>query len=140
MGIPLWVLLGFAAWTLVTLMCSGTYRWSLILTGRASISEWRADKLQGSPWYQRAMRAHMNCIENLPVYTAVTVVLVGTGITGDLIDVLCVTLLVARVCQTLVHLGPEQTNTVVAIRFTFFAVQAIAMISIGIAIVTRLSM
>jgi uncharacterized MAPEG superfamily protein len=122
------------------LMCSGIYRWSLILTGRASISEWRADMLQGSPWYQRAMRAHMNCIENLPVYTAITVVLVGTGITSDLIDMLCVTLLVARVCQTLVHIGPAQTNTVVAIRFTFFAVQAIAMISIGIAIIARLSM
>ena len=34
----------------------GVYRWSRILTGRASIAEWRAELPQGSDWYQRAMR------------------------------------------------------------------------------------
>jgi hypothetical protein len=50
MTIPMWVLLGFAAWTLALLIGSvGVYRWSLILTGRASVSEWRADVTQGIP-------------------------------------------------------------------------------------------
>ena len=66
MTIPVLVLLAFAAWTLLTLFGSvGVYRWSRILTGRASIA--RADLPQGSEWYQRAVRAHMNCVENLPV-------------------------------------------------------------------------
>src|SRR4051812_48172204 len=65
MSVPVLVLLGFTAWTLLTLFCTiGVYRWSRILTGRASIAEWRADLPQGSGWYQRAMRAHMNCVEN----------------------------------------------------------------------------
>ena len=35
---PVWVLLGFAAWTLLTLFTTiGVYRWTRILTGRASI-------------------------------------------------------------------------------------------------------
>jgi len=56
---PDFVLLGFAAWTLLTLFGSiGVYRWNRILTGRSSISEWRADAPQGGEWYQRAMRAH----------------------------------------------------------------------------------
>jgi MAPEG family len=64
------VLLGFAAWTLLTLFTTiGVYRWIRILTGRAAIAEWRADEVQGSEWYRRALRAHMNCVENLPVYT-----------------------------------------------------------------------
>ena len=68
MPIPVWVLLGFAAWTLLTLfMTIGVYRWTRILTGRASIAEWRADEVQGTEWYRRALRAHMNCVENLPV-------------------------------------------------------------------------
>ena len=40
MNIPVIVLLGFAAWTLLTLFSSiGVYRWSRILTGRTSIAE-----------------------------------------------------------------------------------------------------
>src|SRR5215468_5237329 len=59
-NVPVLVLLGFAAWTLLTLFGSiGVYRWSRILTGRASLAEWRADIPQGSDCYQRAMRAHM---------------------------------------------------------------------------------
>jgi pimeloyl-ACP methyl ester carboxylesterase len=65
MNVPVLVLLGFAAWMLLTLFGrTGVYRWSRILTGRASIAKWRADVPQGSDRYQRAMRAHMNCIEN----------------------------------------------------------------------------
>jgi uncharacterized MAPEG superfamily protein len=46
MTIPLWVLLGFAGWTLFVLFGTiGVYRWSRILTGRARIAEWQADKL-----------------------------------------------------------------------------------------------
>lgn len=70
MSIPVWVLLGFAAWTMVILFTTvGTYRWSRIFTGRAEISEWQAAEQQGSDWYRRAIRAHLTCVENLPVYT-----------------------------------------------------------------------
>jgi len=49
MSIPVLVLLGFAGWTLFTLCIGvGAYRWILILAGRASIAEWRADTAQGS--------------------------------------------------------------------------------------------
>lgn len=135
LSIPAWVLLGFAAWTLLTLMLSvGVYRWTRILTGRASIGEWRADEQQGSEWYQRAMRAHQNCVENLPVYTAIVVAHVVTGVTGGTLDVLAVTIMGARVCHTLVHLSFPQTNFVAGIRFLFFFVQIVAMAAMGIII------
>ena len=61
MIIPVWVLLGFAAWTLLILFSTvGVYRWSRILTGRTGIAQWRADEQQGSEWYRRAIRAHMD--------------------------------------------------------------------------------
>ena len=67
MPIPVWVLLGFAAWTLFILFTTvGVYRWSRILTGRTAIAAWRADEQQGGEWYRRAIRAHLNCVENLP--------------------------------------------------------------------------
>jgi uncharacterized MAPEG superfamily protein len=135
MNIPIIVLLGFAAWPLLTLFSSiGVYRWSRILTGRTSIAEWRADLPQGSDWYQRAIRAHMNCVENLPVYTAIVVALIATGVKSATIDTLAVALLGARVGQTLVHIGLPPTNAAASLRFALFFVQAICMIAMGVLI------
>ena len=64
MNVRVLVLLGFAAWTLIILSVGvGGFRWALILSGRASVAGWRADAPQGTNWYQRVTRAHMNCIE-----------------------------------------------------------------------------
>jgi uncharacterized MAPEG superfamily protein len=132
MTIPMWVLLGFAAWTLAVLTASvGVYRWSRILTGRASVSEWRADVPQGSAWYQRAMRAHMNCVENLPVYGAVAFAAYATGAKGFALDSLALALLAARIAQSSVHIATPQTEPVAALRFGLYFVQVICMVAMG---------
>jgi uncharacterized MAPEG superfamily protein len=136
MPIPVWVLLGFAAWTILILFTTvGVYRWSRILTGRAAIAAWRADQQQGSEWYRRAMRAHMNCVENLPIYTAIVVAMLATSITSPILDRLAITILVARICQSSIHVLVEQTNMIAGIRFGFFFLQAICMIAMGLFIV-----
>ena len=128
MSIPLWVLLGFAFWTLAVLFGTvGIYRWSRILTGRAAISAFPPDQPHGSDWYRRAMRAHANCIENLPVYGAIMLVLVVTGHGGPAFDVPAVILLAARVGQTVTHIAFEQTDRVVACVFGFYFIQALCM-------------
>ena len=140
MSVPLWVLLGYAAWTLLTLFATvGVYRRSHILTGRTAIAEWRADEVQGNEWYRRAVRAHQNCLENLPVCTAIVVALVATRITNPILDGLAVRMLVARVCQTSIHLSVEQTNLVASLRFAFFLLQAICMVGMGILITAAAS-
>ena len=111
MNVPAFVLLSFAGWTVLTLFGSiGVYRWNRILTGRASISEWRADAPQGSERYQRAMRAHMNCVENLPIFGALVVALMATGLQSPSVDALSVALLLARIGQTLVHIVAPPTS------------------------------
>jgi len=138
MTTPVWVLLGFAVWTLLTLIATvGVYRWSLILVGRTAIGEWRADVAQGSDWYRRAMRAHANCVENLPVYGALVLVLVATGIRDAWLDSLALTMLGARVLHTLVHVALPQTNPVAAVRFTLFFVQVACMLAMAAVIVMR---
>jgi uncharacterized MAPEG superfamily protein len=135
MPIPVWVLLSFAGWTLLLLFSTvGVYRWSRILTGRSALSAWRADEPQGDEWYRRAVRAHLNCLETLPVYTAIVVALLPAHVSNTIVDVLAVTLLVARVCQSLIHLFLVQTNIVAGLRFAFFFVQAICMIAMGVII------
>lgn len=138
MSIPMWVLLGFAAWTLVVLMGSvGVFRWSRILSGRASIREWRADVPQGSDWYQRAMRAHMNCVENLPVYGAVAFAASAAGVSGTDLDWLAVAFLAARVGQSAIHIGLPQTEPVATLRFALFFAQVVCMAAMGVLVALR---
>jgi uncharacterized MAPEG superfamily protein len=138
MTVPLWVLLAFAGWTLAVLASSiGVYRWYRILSGSASIAGWRADGAEGSAWYQRATRAHMNCVENLPVYGAIAIVAALAGVGGREFDILALTLLGARIGQSLVHITLTQTEPVAGLRFGLFAVQLVCMIAMAALIVVR---
>jgi uncharacterized MAPEG superfamily protein len=137
---PIWTLLGFAAWTLLLLLATvGIYRWSRILTGRVAVRDFRADQVEGEDWYKRAMRAHANCIENLPVFGAIVFALHVGNVTGSLVNMLAVAILVARVVQSLVHVCFVQTNTMASIRFAFFAVQFICFLWLVAIIVARVT-
>ena len=135
MTIPIWVLLLFAGWTLVTLLATvGVYRWSRILSGRAALSDFPADTPHGSEWYRRAMRAHANCVENLPLYAAIVVAIAASGVHSPALDTLAIVLLAARVLQTVTHVSVEQTNAAVGVRFVFFFIQIACMAGMGIVI------
>jgi uncharacterized MAPEG superfamily protein len=132
MTTPVWVLLLFAAWTFLLLFLTvGYFRWSRILTGRATIQEWRPDLEQGTDWYKRAMRAHANCLENLPIFTVVVIALLVTKADSPWLDALAVVLLFARILQSLLHIGPEQTELIAGARFVFYAIQIVCMIIMG---------
>jgi uncharacterized MAPEG superfamily protein len=136
MNVPVLVLLGFAAWTLLTLVSSvGIYRWSNILAGRTSISYWRADEAQGSDLYRRSMRAHLNCVENLPVYASLVVALTAVGLKSATVDQLALAMLAARIGQTTVHIGMTNTNWAAGLRFGLFALQLVCMFAIGAIVV-----
>lgn len=136
MTVPVWMLLGFAAWTVLLLLFTvGIYRWSRILTGRVPIRDFRADRVEGDDWYRRAMRAHANCVENLPVFGAIVFALFVSGTTGPAVNFLSVGILAARILQSLVHVGLVQTNTVVAFRFAFFFAQILGFLALIVMVV-----
>ena len=127
MTIPQWTLLGFSAWTLALLMGTvGLYRWFNILFAKAGLASFRSDQLEGAGWYQRGTRAHANCIENLPVFGAIVYVISTIGLTGPMVDSLCIAILVARICQSTVHVSRVQTDAIVAVRFSFYSVQLVS--------------
>jgi uncharacterized MAPEG superfamily protein len=133
MTTPVWILLGFAGWTLIILLLSvGVYRWSRILSGRQAIAAFSAEGSGGADWYKRATRAHANCIESLPVYAAIVLAAHSAQLDDGLLDALACVLLVARVIQSLVHISFVQTNRAVSVRFSFFFVQFICMTWMGI--------
>jgi uncharacterized MAPEG superfamily protein len=97
MSIPVWALLVFAMWTIATLMLGvGVYRWSLVLTGKAELKSFPGDEPHGSPFYRRAVRAHANCVENLPVFAAIVLAAQAAGLHSATLDVLSVGVIAAR--------------------------------------------
>jgi uncharacterized membrane protein YecN with MAPEG domain len=138
--VPVWMLLGFATWTVLLLMATvGIYRWGRVLTGRAGIGSFRADQVEGADWYVRAMRAHANCLENLPIFAVIVFVLHVGGVAGWIVNALSIAVLVARVLQSCTHVLFVQTNAVVSVRFTFFSVQVVSFLwLVGIIVATNL--
>ena len=135
MNIPLLTLLLFAVWTLLVLLATvGVYRWNHILRGKIGIEKFRAGDDMGNEFYRRGMRAHANCVENLPVYGAIVLTAAMSGITGDWMSYLGVIFLTARICQTLTHVSFRETALTVSIRFSFFLIQIISMFTMAVII------
>ena len=129
MTTPLWTLVAFAGWTLFVLMFGvGTRRWYLILSSQAALTSFAADIPHGSPAYRRAMRAHANCVENLPVYAAIVLSAETARLVPLHMDTLALAVILCRIAQSSVHMLLPETNRTVALRFTFFFVQIVAMI------------
>jgi len=136
MTTPIWMLLGFAGWTIGLLAFTiGIYRWALIFSGKAPVNGFRAEQPEGADWYKRAMRAHANCIENLPVFGAIVVGLHVSGAGGTIADAASIAVLVARVMQSLVHVCLLQTSSVVGVRFSFLMVQLVCFFTLIVIVV-----
>lgn len=132
MTIPVWVLLFFALWTLLLLVVSvGVYRLSRIFTGRSSAREFAFPDLDQSDRHRRATRAHLNCVENLPVFGAIVLAITVSDLHSPLLDCLAITFLAARIMQSLIQLSFRQTGRVTMFRFGFFVVQLICMFWMG---------
>lgn len=125
--LPELMLLGFAAWTLLVLFTAvGYYRWNLIFRGRAGLGDFPSDNVEGADWYRRAMRAHANCIENLPVFAVLVYGAHVFHVGGSVMDALSVLVLASRIPQSLVHICFVQSHRVVGVRFTLFSIQLIS--------------
>jgi len=138
-SVPVFALLCFAFWTILILfVVIGPYRWLRIFSGETRVSDWTADPNAGHGWYPRAMRAHMNCVENLPVFGAIVFAIETTKVSSSVIDIFAVIVIAARVVQTSIHVGFVQTDLVATLRFSFFFIQMIAMTVMIVALLTSL--
>lgn len=69
-------------------------------------------------------------MENLPVFGVIVFVISALGIDGPGVSYLSIIVLIARVCQSLVHVSHVQTDSFVAVRFTFFCLQLICFLAL----------
>lgn len=137
MSLSLWMLLAFACWTLLVLLVGvGIRRWLLIFQGQAALTSFPGDTPHGSQAYRQAMRAHANCVENLPVFGAIVLVGAFAQRLTPTMDMLAVAFMAARVAQTSIHMALPETNATIAVRFSFFLIQIVAMSAMAVQIAT----
>ena len=115
-------LLLFAAFTIVVMAIYVLPRVFWVLTMKKSPTNWtRGKPNDDSPLLIRAQHAHMNCVENLPVYGAIVVAAHLLG-KNAVVDSVAVFFLAARVAQSLVHLA-STAPAMVFLRANFFIAQ-----------------
>lgn len=127
MTTPLWMLMGFAVWTVIVLIAGvGAYRFKQVFSGKAKPADFPGGVIEGDPYYCRSIRAHANCLENLPVFAALVLIAAVVQIDMPRLDQLAIAVLLARIGQSLIHLALPVSNTTVQIRGLLFIVQIIA--------------
>ncbi len=137
MVLSYWALLGFVVWTLLLLVGGiGVTRVSAVLSGRARPNSFTPSVPHGSEAYQRRMRAHVNCVENLPIFAALVLLGGLMDVTGSLFQLAAFTVLPARVGQSLAHIA-SGTSRAVLVRFTFFTVQLLCFALMAVALLLR---
>jgi uncharacterized MAPEG superfamily protein len=122
MTVPLWCLLGFVVWTLVLLLGIGTARVGQVLGGKAKPGDFPAGVPHGGAAYWRLNRAHLNCVENLPLFASVVLVATVAGVHAAILDTLAQVYLAARIGQSVTHVS-SGGNVAINVRFGFFLTQ-----------------
>lgn len=117
------VLLGLVGWTLLLLILMEALRTGYIVTRTVAANEFRPDNANLSPFMQRLARAHANCLETLPIFSALLITALLTN-RASITDHLAPWLFAARVVQSCIHLTSLSVPAVNA-RFLAFAVQIV---------------
>lgn len=122
---PMTALIAYAAWTLLLMFLAVNWRGFEILRGMPANS-WTRGQAKASPaWVTRMEHAHMNCLENLPIFAVI--VLAAYGLEKvPLILALAPLVLLARLGQSITHVIGT-SHLLVLIRATFFTVQVLLM-------------
>lgn len=120
-----WALLGFVVWTILLLISTiGVTRVTKVMRREARANSFNPMVPHGTEFYQRCMRAHMNCVENLPVFAALVLLGSTLGISGGTFQLAAILVLPARVGQTVAHVSSGR-NRAVLVRFYFYTVQLV---------------
>ena len=116
-------LLLFAGWTLLLMFVAVNWRVFEILRGKPANSWSRGSTTEVPAVIKRMEHAHLNCLENLPIFGAIVLTAAAMNKTA-VVDPYAPIVLYARLAQSLVHLIGTQ-SILVLVRAGFFVVQVV---------------
>ena len=136
MTTPLYALMGFVFWTVFLVLAIAGVRVTQVVSGSAAVNAFPSGQPHGGDAYWRLNRAHINCLENLPLFGAVVLVGHVTGLSTGMFATLAEVYVAARVLQSMIHVA---SGSVVAVnaRFVCFVVQIVSLLAMADMIVNR---
>jgi uncharacterized MAPEG superfamily protein len=137
MNVPVLCLLGFAGWALLLVGAIGIVRVGKVLRREVPPNGFPSGTKHGTEAYWRLNRAHMNTLENLPIFATVVLAAAVVGVQGPMLDQLAMTTLGARIGQSSVHVAGG-TNLHINARFTFFLVQIVCLLWMGVLVASAI--
>ena len=116
-------LMGYVFWAVI-LAVSVVGSRGILVQGGHPVTEFTAGVPHGSDAYWRLNRAHINTLENLPVFAAVVLAGAVSGESSDTFATLARVAVAARVAQSLVHLSSGSAMAI-NVRATLYMVQLV---------------
>lgn len=117
-------LIAYALWAIALVLALAFARTSAVLSGRAKADSFTAGVPHGGDAYWRLNRAHLNTLENLPIFAAIVLSGWVVGMETATFNRLAVIVIAARIVQSLIHLVSGSV-TAVTFRFAAFGVQLV---------------
>lgn len=136
MNLTILGLLIFGLWTLFLAAIVMVWRASKVMRGEVPADGFPSGERHGSDAYWRANRAHMNALENLPLFAAVALSGVIVGVADLSFGTLALIVAAARMVQSGAHLASGSVKAV-NIRFTAWVVQLICIGWMAVDVIIR---
>jgi uncharacterized MAPEG superfamily protein len=126
----------YALWAVVLVLMVGGDRVLLVLKGDAKVTSFSPGVPHGSESYWRINRAHMNTVENLPIFAAVVLAGWAIGLETLMFNRLAVIVVCARVVQSVIHIL-SGSALAINLRFLAFGVQLVCIVWMAVMILQQ---
>ena len=123
---PLAALALFAVWAMVLVLSIGIWRVGQTITRQKRANDFPGGVQHGSDAYWRLNRAHVNTVENLPIFGALVLSGVVLQVQDLAFQLLPSLVLYARIAQSLIHVASGSIMAV-TLRFSAYVVQVVSM-------------
>ena len=115
-------LIFYALWAMFLVLSIGAARVHQVMTGKTGVTGFTSGVPHGTDTYWRLNRAHMNTIENLPIFATVVLAGVAAEAVDPTFNMLAIIVVCARAVQSIIHILSGAAGAI-NLRFAAFVVQ-----------------
>lgn len=124
---PLTALVLYALWAMALVVGIALWRIAMVAKDGADPTTFPAGQKHGPDQYWRLNRAHLNTVENLPIFGAIILAGALAGHSTGMFGTLAVVTVSARIVQSLLHIS-SNAPMVVNLRFASLLVQIVCQV------------
>jgi uncharacterized MAPEG superfamily protein len=125
----------YALWAIALVLMVAADRVLMVIRGEAKANSFTPGVPHGSDSYWRINRAHLNTLENLPIFAAIVLSGWVVGMETATFNQLAIIVVVARIVQSAIHIASGSVAAI-SFRFAALAVQLICEIWMAILVLS----